>query len=231
MPAEEMAASRTGQFQVHSFKVYGWCYPLAVAPRRVIPLCAGGRDLSELEIRTALIQSLPHSAVVFQEFPASGGRLDLLAISGPTLAGFEIKSDFDSLQRVKAQVTAFSRYCDLLTFVAGRRLALSLLPALPVWCGVSLAYRPTSDQIILLTLRHPKPNPLISATASISILRRDELLAIAPHRGHSHGRRRELEDMLLAEYSFTELRKSISIALMLRRQRTRAVELQTSDDG
>ncbi len=204
---------------------------MTTQPRRLaVPRSAAGRDLSELEIRTALIQSLACGKVVLEEFPASGGRLDLLAISGETLDGFEIKSDFDSLQRVDTQIAAFSQYCDTLTFVAGRRLALPLLSSLPLWCGVSLAYRSTTRQVIVIPLRHPRINPLVSATASISLLRRDELLAIIPRKGKAHIRRRALQEQLLAARSFGELRAYLSAALMLR-ERNRFDELQMLGGG
>lgn len=179
-----------------------------------VPLAARG-DLSEQEIRTALIQSFAQRTAVFEEFPVSGGRLDLLTVSGPHLAGFEIKSDFDTLRRVNEQVAVFSLYCDTLTFVAGRRSALALLRDLPVWCGVSLAYRRTSRQIRIFTLRHPRPNPLVCAAASISLLRRDEMLAIVSRQAYAHTNRKNLQRVLLT-HSFGNLRACLSAALMRR---------------
>lgn len=203
---------------------------LSKPPSRGIPPCAVGCDLSELEIRTAVIQSLACGAVVLEEFSSAGGRLDLLAVCDETLAGFEIKSDFDSLQRVDAQLAAFSQYCDTLTFVAGRRFALPLLRSLPVWCGVSLAYRTTARRVVLLPLRHPRENPLMSVDASLSLLRWHELAAIASPDVQTRMRRRELQEKLLTKYSFGELRTCLSTALMLR-ERNRFDELRTLNDG
>lgn len=192
--------------------------------------CTQGSDLSEREIRNTLLQKVTFGAIVHEEFPAAGGRLDLLALYGDVLAGFEIKSDFDSLYRVDAQVASFSQFCDTLTFVAGRRLAVTLLRTLPIWCGVSLAYRTTSSQVKLLPLRHPKLNPFANAPASISLLRRNELLLILQRKGRSRASRRELQEELLALLSFAEVRAYLSSALMLR-ERKRFDELQKSSDG
>ena len=189
--------------------------------------CAAGRDLSEREIRTTLLQKFTGGAVVLEEFTAAGGRLDVLEIYGEKLAGFEIKSDFDSLQRVDAQVASFSQYCDTLTFVAGRRLALPLLRTLPIWCGVLLAYRAISGKTILLPLRYPRINPFVTATASASLLRRDELLIKLSGKGRIRARRRELQDELLAALSFAEVRGCLASTLVLR-ERTRFDELQRS---
>ncbi len=184
--------------------------------------------LSEQEIRNALFQRFtydPAGAVVLEEFPALGGRLDVLAICGKTLAGFEIKSDFDSLQRVEAQIGTFSQFCDRLTFVAGRRFALPLLRTLPIWCGVSLAYRTPPGNITLFTLRQAQVNPLVTATASASLLRRDELLLILERTRRTSARRRELQGELLSVRSFVEVRRLLSSALRLR-ERKRFDELQ-----
>lgn len=195
------------------------------------PRLGRDRDLSESEIRTVLVQSFKHrEAVLIEEFPASGGRLDLLTISGELLTGFEIKSDFDSLHRVDAQIAAFSQYCDILTFVAGRRLVLLLLRSLPIWCGVSLAYRTSDQRIKLLPLRYPLMNPFVCAKASLSLLRRDELLTIASSRCQVRLGRKALQDLLLAGRSFGELRKHLSAALTLRERHRVGEPRRLGDD-
>jgi hypothetical protein len=90
--------------------------------------------LTASEITAALLRDLLGShpdAVVLREFTCPAGRVDVLAITD-ALHGFEVKSDLDSLQRVEAQLAAYSRYCQTLTFVAGRTLAIQLLRMVPI---------------------------------------------------------------------------------------------------
>jgi hypothetical protein len=181
------------------------------------------RDLAEKEIRASLAQHLSRSEPgvhVVQEFAGAGGRLDVLAASRSSLQGFEIKSDYDTLGRVESQIAAFARYVDTLTFVAGRRHAFTLLRELPVWCGVKLAYR-SGTLVNIVELRACRENPLLDARSRLSLLWRDELLAISGDLARSGDRRADIREKLLSGHSFDELRTRVSAALT---QRWRSVE-------
>jgi len=139
--------------------------------------------LTAAEITAALVDDLLEShpdAVVLREFTCPAGRVDLLAITD-ALHGFEVKSDFDSLQRVDAQLAAYSRYCQTLTFVAGRTLAIQLLRSLPSWCGVRLAIR-GEHGVSLLDLRESRRNPLADAQHAALLLHREELRSLTGHQ-------------------------------------------------
>lgn len=187
-------------------------------------------DLSERDVRASLLSDLYSrltESEIVEEFPAAGGRVDVLAISASSLKGFEIKSDFDTLDRVENQTVAFSRYVDTLTFVAGRRHALTLLRRLPVWCGVKLAYR-SGSTVQLVELRECRENPLLDLRSRLSLLWREELLAISGTSISSLDRRADLRDKLVGSYTFEELRSRVSSLL---KQRRLSVEPQTSRDG
>lgn len=139
----------------------------------------GRGSLTATEITVALVDDLLEShptAVVLREFTCPAGRIDVLAITD-RLSGFEVKSDFDSLQRLDAQLAAYSRYCQRLTFVAGRTLAIQLLRALPSWCGVRLAIR-SEHGVSFLDLRESRRNPLADAQHAALLLHRAELRAL-----------------------------------------------------
>jgi hypothetical protein len=188
-------------------------------------------DLSDLEIRNALIvhlTTLGKISFLIEEFPGAGARLDLLALEGARLAGFEIKSDLDSLRRLGLQVSAYARYCDHLTLVAGRRFAVDLLSDVPPWTGVVLAYR-VGSRVALSTLRHPSTNPHADAQGTLSLLRRHELAGGLPpsmQRHHVAKLRQQLEE----SYSYPELRLKVSAALK-RRARERFDAPQRSCGG
>lgn len=190
------------------------------------------RYLSEREVRDALLHELRSKSSdsdIIEEFSAAGGRVDVLEVSLSSLSGFEIKSDFDSLDRVQGQITAFGRYVDTLTFVAGRRWALALLRDSPVWCGVKLAYR-SGPIVRLIELRQSRQNPLIDLRSRLSLLWRAELLALSGTCAHSAARRVDLRERLLEWYSFEELRTGVS-ALLKQRSRPTSAELPTSRGG
>lgn len=189
------------------------------------------RNLAERDIRDALLCDLRSrlaNAEVVEEFSGAGGRLDVLAISSATLAGYEIKSDFDSLDRVETQIAAFGRYVDTLTFVAGRRHAFALLRQLPVWCGVRLAYR-SGTTVRLAELRESRQNPLLDMPSRLSLLWRAELLTIIGLSSRSLGRRSDLCEKLLNEHPFEQLRTLVSAELRRRLQSAPAPQPESGD--
>lgn len=174
--------------------------------------------ISTSEITAALVERVSHAesnAVILREFVSPGGRIDLLVVS-ERLAGYEIKSDFDSLQRVDSQVYAFSRYCGSLTFVAGRRLAVPLLRALPIWCGVILAVR-REERVTLVELRQSKANPHAAPEEMVTLLWRTELEIAMNLR--TKGSCTELRSQFLASRTHDQIDESVALAL---RRRSRA---------
>jgi hypothetical protein len=193
--------------------------------------CVPDQNLAERDIRAALLCELRSgfaNAEVVEEFSAAGGRLDVLAISCTTLAGYEIKSDFDSLDRVEAQIAAFGRYADTLTFVAGRRHAFTLLRELPLWCGVTLAYR-INTGVSLVELRESRQNPVLDMPSRVSLLWRAELLRIIGLSSRSPGRRSDLCEQLLNEHPFEQLRTLVSEELRRRLQSAPAQRPESGD--
>lgn len=170
------------------------------------------------EITTALIGQLKAGApdaVVFREFSLPSGRLDVLAIT-TGLHGFEIKSDFDNLDRVEAQLDEYSRYCQTLTFVGGRTVALPLLRMLPCWCGVKLAVA-RHDGISLLDLRLAQRNPFADARNAALLLRRDELMALTGDT-RAHASRSDLRTALGSAVQGGEIRMFEKIVGSLRQR-------------
>lgn len=174
------------------------------------------RSVTTVEIRSALFAwlSAPGSAII-EEFPCERGRLDALMVN-QALHGFEIKSDFDSLTRVEAQISSFARYCDSITFVAGPRLALKLLNFVPIWCGVVLAHR-TAIGVSLVSLRSPKTNARVDALASLTLLAATELHDIARRESRARPKtKNEAVRLLASTLPFTTIRAHLSASLRRR---------------
>src|SRR5689334_18909683 len=81
--------------------------------------------LRDKDIRSALVSHLRRTdpeVVIFHELPLSRGerRADVVAING-VLAGYEIKSDGDSLDKLKAQASEYESVFEYVTVVLARR--------------------------------------------------------------------------------------------------------------
>src|ERR1700733_1041930 len=64
--------------------------------------------------------------------PRPSGRVDIAVVNG-RLAGFEIKSDFDSLSRLPRQVRAFSAVFDEMCVVTTPRHSADAKKIIPSW--------------------------------------------------------------------------------------------------
>lgn len=110
-----------------------------------------------------------------QEMGLFGGdsRIDVAVVNG-RLAGFEIKSDSDTLQRLERQLAAYRCVFDELTFVAGRAHTPYLEEYLPDWCGLIEA-QSIAGAVVLETLRQPQANPEVDLDAVLRLLWKPEL--------------------------------------------------------
>ncbi len=61
-------------------------------------------------------------------------RVDVAVLNG-TLAGYELKSAHDTLQRLPVQVDVYSKVLDMATVVLAERHLQRALPMLPAWWG------------------------------------------------------------------------------------------------
>ncbi|WP_152979932.1 sce7726 family protein [Mesorhizobium sp. 1M-11] len=79
------------------------------------------------------------STGVIQELkmPRPSARIDLAVVNGE-LAGFEIKSDADTLKRLRVQVPAFSRFFDRVSVVTTRKHLCKTERCVPDWWGIIL---------------------------------------------------------------------------------------------
>lgn len=115
--------------------------------------------LSELAIRTALVMNLRSrlqgGEVLVEELGVEHGaaRIDVALVSNH-LIGFEIKSDFDNLDRLARQMHTYHRIFDSLTIVTTMAYSAQVEALLPRWWGIFLA-APSEDGGVVLTEIRP----------------------------------------------------------------------------
>lgn len=100
--------------------------------------------LTEQEIRTAVLAQLlgsgGHDHVLIEELGIGSARVDV-AVASDRLSGFEIKSDFDTLDRLARQMHAYHEVFDALTIVTTSAYVEQVESLLPAWWGVWIAQR------------------------------------------------------------------------------------------
>ncbi|HWD02531.1 MAG TPA: sce7726 family protein [Amycolatopsis sp.] len=180
--------------------------------------------MNDRDIRTALrvhLESTTASgAIIRDELGLCLGdtRVDIAVIGG-TLAGFEIKSDRDRLDRLPGQIDRYSRVLDFATLVCGPRHEAKASALLPTWWGIwvagdqdgEVAFRPTRE-----ASRNPAPDPYAIA----QLLWRDEAMAALRgrglHRGLSSATRFRLWERMADTMSINDIQQTVHTAIMAR---------------
>lgn len=124
-------------------------------------------------VRSWLLRTAEPGALVRDEMAVGPARVDLARI-GSSLEGFEIKSDFDNLDRLPRQVDAFSALFDTMTLVAGERFPHDVAGVVPRWWGIKTAVSAGNGQVGFRVLRTGAQNPNRSIEALAELLWRAE---------------------------------------------------------
>ncbi len=116
---------------------------------------------------------------------AGSRRIDVAVVNGE-LAGYEIKSDEDSLLRLAQQADAYGRVLDRAILVTTSRHVDKAVAMLPEWWGVTVA-RQEHHNVVLETKRLPHVNDRHDAYALAQLLWREEALEELRVRGKARG--------------------------------------------
>jgi len=138
---------------------------------------------SDSVIRIALKRSLVRryrkvpGTVIIEELGLRHGtaRVDLAVVNG-LMHGFEIKSDVDTLRRLRRQADEYSAVLDRVTLVTGPKYLSPALHKIPSWWGVVEA-GVRSGRVCLRPVRPARANPSLNALAVARLLWRDEALS------------------------------------------------------
>lgn len=146
-------------------------------------------------------------------------RIDLAVVNG-NLHGYEIKSATDTLDRLPAQVVAYSAVFDTVTLVVADGHASEALGIIPPWWGVCVATE-SPNGVDLRWQRQPRQNPDIDPVSLASLLWRDELIHVLIAkgvRGIRKKKREELHEVVAQEVPLNQLRELVRNALKSREQ-------------
>ena len=148
--------------------------------------------LSDPEIRAALrslllAQSADEKTVVIEELGICRGRtrIDMAVVNGG-IHGYEIKSDRDSLRRLRKQVEIYNKVVAKATLVIGCAHLEESLALVPDWWGVMQA-ETTSGQVQFETVRTAGANPRIEIRSLVELLWRDTAISLLDQKGATRG--------------------------------------------
>lgn len=149
--------------------------------------------MREREVRAALIErvlskhGVPGDTRVIPELALcqAEARIDLAVVNGE-LAGWEIKTAFDSLRRLPGQVEVYSRVFDRVWLAADVRHIDSALKVIPEWWGV-VRVSEHSGACRVAQVRASRRNPGVDLYSLVRLLWREEALAELTALGLDHG--------------------------------------------
>jgi hypothetical protein len=141
--------------------------------------------VNDAEIREALHRKKLHrhhldsNTLVVDELGLKHGevRADIAVINGH-LAGFEIKSDDDSLRRLTEQVRAYNEVFDRATLVVGTSHTEDVKSMIPCWWGVIEVRSGIRGGVIFETIRTARPNPQVALYSVAQLLWRSEVIEL-----------------------------------------------------
>jgi len=149
--------------------------------------------LRDRDIRRALHKFLSAShtgqedTIIIEEMNLCQGeaRIDVTVING-AIHGYEIKSDRDTLERLRTQEAVYNRTLDTVTIVASGAHLRTLPSITPSWWGIIEA-KESVEGIELVEIRPALPNPSVDPEALVQLLWRNEALALLRERGLHKG--------------------------------------------
>jgi hypothetical protein len=112
-------------------------------------------------------------------------RVDLSVVNG-LLHGYEIKSDRDSLRRLRSQAELYGKVFDRATLVVGERHLAEAVNIVSEWWGILLAHR-SAKGLQLKTVRYPRINPKKDPRTLVELLWLDDALAMLEERNAARG--------------------------------------------
>jgi len=158
--------------------------------------------------------TLDTNTKVIDEFKINHGssRADIAVVNG-IMHGYEIKSDFDNLDRLPSQAEAYSKIFDKVTLVVGTKHLDKALKIIPSWWGVTLAVKNSKNLPKFESYRRAILNKEIDANFLTKLLWRSEAIDILLHKNIGKSILRQDRSTLYKEiclhYSTTEIRKIV----------------------
>lgn len=160
-------------------------------------------------------------------------RADIAVINGH-LAGYEIKSDEDSLCRLDQQVKCYNDVFDRATIIVGTKHAEEVCSRVPEWWGIIVSSRGPRSGITFQTVRTARMNTGVDPYSVAQLLWKNEAAGILMELGASERnvrhKRAVLYDLLAKSLSIGKLRFRVRECLKARKD-WRCQKLPSSGDG
>lgn len=135
------------------------------------------------------------------------GRIDLAAI-GDKMDGFEIKSDADSLNRLKRQVRIYGKVMDTMSMVVTHKHERGARKIVPSFWGIY-----TYERGSITELRAPGENTEVTARAVAGLLWKDRALQLLSENGLERGfakkAKRYLHDHIAEQIDFSLIKEAV----------------------
>ena len=175
--------------------------------------------LGDPEIRTALLTRLKDEhdcdaeTVLIEELGICQGmaRIDLAVVNG-VIHGYEIKSDRDSLRRLRKQVEIYNRVVDKATLVVGCTHLQESLELIPDWWGV-LQAEMNAGQVEFEVVRSALCNHQVEERSLVELLWRDAALRLLDQKDATWGvrskPRRMVWDRICEQFARDEIANAV----------------------
>ncbi len=155
-------------------------------------------------------------------------RVDVAVVNG-TVHGYEIKSERDTLVRLKSQADVYSKALEFVTIVAAPAHIVGIKQLVPSWWGIWSATQ-IGDAVRLKEQRQAQRNPSLIADALVQFLWREEALNILLDHNLATGvaskSRRYIWDRLSSHFNVEELGDMVRSKLKQRSSSWRALASQ-----
>lgn len=179
--------------------------------------------LTEQAIRDAVVSRLlAHGHAndrIVEELGVGAARVDLAWIT-ESLMGFEIKSDFDTLDRLARQMHAYHSVFDTLTIVTTAAYIGQVEALLPTWWGVWQAQRDDNGQVSLVERRPATHHGRQDAASLAAMLWRDEAYSFLVEKlgggVRARATRGELQELMAAQIPLANIHERVLCALRQR---------------
>lgn len=157
----------------------------------------------------------------------SSARIDIAVINGK-IHGFEIKSEQDTLDRLKGQMESYNKVFDTMTIITCENHIEKVKEIVPNWWGIYCAVK-SKNSLSLKRQRQAKLNREVNLFALTQLLWKEELLSLLEMHGITKGikskSKEELRQIVVSNVKEDVLKNYVQDKLK-HREKWRAVPLQ-----
>jgi hypothetical protein len=179
--------------------------------------------LTEQAIRTAVVSRLRAKAhsrdLIVEELGVGSARVDLAWIN-EYLMGFEIKSDYDTLDRLARQMHAYHSVFDTLTIVTTSAYVSQVEALLPPWWGIWQAQYDSKGRVMLHEHRAAVKHDRQDSASLAAMLWRDEAYTfVVEELGpvvRARATRGELQEIMASQIPLANIHERVLCALRQR---------------